>query len=245
MARTNEPGGKYHGVIGREERPLILASADAWCYICSTVHRWNAPCPPVERPGAAESTRCHDDTQPGTASCTQASHRGFRGGGPTRPSLSPVHQCPGHLRQAGGGRSGGGEQQHDHRPAGSATFWPSARDHYRLRAIACTRAYVHPTLPVSASPDAYVRDGEGLVEVKTTSSVWADQPARARRRPGPVSAVAGASQLCAYRGLAGLTIALVHHRPRGGLHRAYRAGRGTLHGETPTASLPTPPSIIA
>lgn len=51
-----------------------------------------------------------------------------------------------------------------------------ARSYFRLRAIACTRAYVHDTLPVTASPDAYVRDGEGLVEVKTTSSVWADQP---------------------------------------------------------------------
>lgn len=51
-----------------------------------------------------------------------------------------------------------------------------ARDYYRLRAVACTRSYVHPRLPVAASPDAYIRDGQGLVEIKTTSSNWVDQP---------------------------------------------------------------------
>ncbi len=51
-----------------------------------------------------------------------------------------------------------------------------AREKYRLKAYACVRAYVHPVLPVTASPDAYIGDGEGLVEIKTTSAVWADQP---------------------------------------------------------------------
>lgn len=51
-----------------------------------------------------------------------------------------------------------------------------ARKLWRLRAFACTRAYIHPELPVCASPDAYIGDGQGLVEVKTTSGVWVDQP---------------------------------------------------------------------
>lgn len=51
-----------------------------------------------------------------------------------------------------------------------------ARDYFGLKAMACSRAYVHPSLPLAASPDAYMRDGEGLLEIKTTSSQWVDQP---------------------------------------------------------------------
>lgn len=49
-----------------------------------------------------------------------------------------------------------------------------------LVTIRCWRGYVHPTLPLSASPDAYARPwGEwpaGLVEVKATAARWMDQP---------------------------------------------------------------------
>lgn len=51
-----------------------------------------------------------------------------------------------------------------------------ARRKWRLRARACVHAYVHPTLPVTASPDALLLDGMGLVEVKTTSALWQSQP---------------------------------------------------------------------
>ena len=48
-----------------------------------------------------------------------------------------------------------------------------------LRARSCVRAYVHPTLPLSASPDAYSWPHRGyprgLVEVKVTYA-WADLP---------------------------------------------------------------------
>jgi hypothetical protein len=49
-----------------------------------------------------------------------------------------------------------------------------------LRSLACTRAYVHPSLPLSASPDAYAfphrGHPKGLVEVKVTYA-WAELPA--------------------------------------------------------------------
>jgi hypothetical protein len=51
-----------------------------------------------------------------------------------------------------------------------------ARAKWRIRARACGRGYTHPSLPVTASPDATIDDGVGLVEVKTTSALWADQP---------------------------------------------------------------------
>lgn len=51
-----------------------------------------------------------------------------------------------------------------------------ARRKWRLRARASTHAYTHPVLPVTASPDALLLDGEGLVEVKTTSAKWLAQP---------------------------------------------------------------------
>jgi len=53
-----------------------------------------------------------------------------------------------------------------------------ARQEFLLKARACHRSYVHPYLPVCASPDAYLTDGEGLVEVKVTSALWTDQPPR-------------------------------------------------------------------
>jgi putative phage-type endonuclease len=52
-----------------------------------------------------------------------------------------------------------------------------------LRARACHRAYTHPSLPLSASPDAYAAPhrgyGPGLVEVKVTYA-WAEIPAYVR-----------------------------------------------------------------
>jgi hypothetical protein len=52
-----------------------------------------------------------------------------------------------------------------------------------LRARACHRAYVHPTLPLTASPDAYAAPHRGypagLVEVKVTYA-WAEIPAYVR-----------------------------------------------------------------
>jgi hypothetical protein len=52
-----------------------------------------------------------------------------------------------------------------------------------LRTLACSRAYVHPTLPLSASPDAYAWPhrgyGRGLVECKATYA-WAEIPAYVR-----------------------------------------------------------------
>lgn len=51
-----------------------------------------------------------------------------------------------------------------------------ARRKWRLRARACVHAYTHPTLPVTASPDALLLDGEGLVEIKTTAALWQLQP---------------------------------------------------------------------
>jgi len=51
-----------------------------------------------------------------------------------------------------------------------------ARDLLGVRSRACHRAYVHPTLPLCASPDAY-SGPHGLVEVKVTGA-WS------RGRPG-------------------------------------------------------------
>lgn len=45
-----------------------------------------------------------------------------------------------------------------------------ARDLLGIRSRACSRAYVHPTLPLCASPDAY-SGPHGLVEVKV-SGAW-------------------------------------------------------------------------
>lgn len=45
-----------------------------------------------------------------------------------------------------------------------------AREVYGIKAIACSRAYIHPTLPLCASPDAY-SGPHGLVEVKV-SGAW-------------------------------------------------------------------------
>jgi len=46
---------------------------------------------------------------------------------------------------------------------------------YHLHPLACARAYVHPVLPASCSPDAYLPP-DGLVEVKVTSAWAADRP---------------------------------------------------------------------
>lgn len=47
-----------------------------------------------------------------------------------------------------------------------------ARDLLGVRSRACSRAYIHPTLPLCASPDAY-SGPHGLVEVKVTGA-WSN-----------------------------------------------------------------------
>lgn len=51
-----------------------------------------------------------------------------------------------------------------------------ARDKWLLKVRACPRAYVHPELPLTASPDATMDDGLGILEIKTTSALWQSQP---------------------------------------------------------------------